>query len=129
MSDTPKATVEDFLMALDDTESAELSHLNLPTDLSISRPKIQFQLNLAAKEWLSWFGVTDYDEAPIECTGSAIKCEINLSRYALEYLNPREDSILRVNNCRQIARDYADDLIAKSKVTVSTDATMSIFTI
>lgn len=119
-------------MSFDDTESAELSNLNLPTDMTIAQPKIEYQLKLAASEWLSWFGYSDYDTAPVECLGSAIKCEINIARYALEYLNPREDTIRRWELCRQIARDYKQDMIDQAKNDVSppsSDATMSIFTI
>lgn len=130
----PKATYEDFLLSFDDDEASELSHLNLPSDPTISKPKIEFQLRLAASEWLSWFGVTHYDQAPVECTGSAIKCEIAIARYAMDYLNPREDVKDRVDFCREIARDWKEDELAKAKLpdggsSVGQEDVMSIFTI
>ena len=131
MSD-PRATYEDFILSFDSDEASELSNLNLPDDPEISRVKIEFQLKLAADEWLSWFGSVDYASSPVECTGSAIRCEIAIARYSMDYLNPREDVAARWQKCRDISRDYKRDQLDESRLpdgAVTSEPIMSIFTI
>lgn len=129
----PIATVEDFIQSFNDDEAAELSHLNLPTDPTIAYDKIQFQLNRAAKTWLGWFGFIEYSAAPVECSSSAMDCEIAIARKRMDFNNPREAVTADYEFCYTLARDWKRDQIDKAKIpggeTIGDEPVMSIFTI
>lgn len=131
---SPKATVEDFIQSFNDEEVGELSYLHLPGTSEINRPKIEYHLQRAANDWLSWFGYNHYDSAgvPQECLGSAVSCEIAIARKRLDFNNPRESVQADYDFCYQIARDWKEDqkdLIDDGGVIPGEEAVMSIFTI
>lgn len=128
----PIATYEDFLESFNEEELAELSYLHLPGTNEINRSKIEYQLGRAAKDWLSWFGFTDYvtEGVPTECLGGAVSCEIAIARRRMDFNNPRESVKEDYDSCYQIAREWKSDrlkMISSGDPSPSESVIMSIF--
>lgn len=125
---------DDFINSFDGDEASELSHLNLPNDPTINKPKIEYQLALAEKKWLSLFGLnqeSDITIAPVECTANLITCSCALARYRMDYLNGRETVKEAMEQCTQLAYQWRDEQLQlkKSDKGDPTEVVMSIFTI
>ena len=130
----PKATLDDLIQSFNDSELAQLSHLNLPGSNEIDRDKLQYHLERAATDWLSWFGEADYITAPNTCLGSAVSCEIAIARKRLDFNNPRASVTEDYEFCYQIARDWMEDQkdyakIDKPGLNPDDEAIMSVFTV
>lgn len=130
---TPQATYQDFVHSFNDEELAELSYLHLPGTNEINKEKIEYHLQRAANDWLSWFGFSDYTASgvPQECLGSAVSCEIAIARRRLDFNNPRDSVQAEFDFCYQIARDWKEDQkdIGDSGNVPGVEDVMSIFTI
>jgi len=127
-------TYDDFINSFDGDEAAELSHLNLPTNSTISRSKIEYQLALAEKKWLSWFGLnkdSDLATSPSECTENLITCSCALARHRMDYLNNRTTVKESMEECERLAFLWREEQLALKKLDKepATDVVMSIFTI
>lgn len=125
---------DDFINSFDGDEASELSHLNLPTDQTINKPKIEYQLALAEKRWLSLFGLdlnSDLTTAPSECKENIITCSCALARYRMDYLNARDSVKEAMEECTNLAYQWREEQITLKKMNKeeSTDVVMSIFSI
>lgn len=125
---------DDFINSFDGDEAAELSHLNLPNDSTVSRPKIEYQLALAEKKWLSLFSLdlnSDLLVAPSECVENLIVCSCALARNRMDYLNNRESVKAAMEECTELAYLWREEQLALKKINKKedTDVVMSIFTI
>lgn len=125
---------DDFINSFDGDEASELSNLNLPNDSSVSRPKINYQLALAEKKWLSLFGLdlnSDLTVAPPECASNIITCSCALARQRMDYLNNRESVRNAMEECFDLAYRWRDEQLALKKADKgeAVEPVMSIFTI
>lgn len=125
---------DDFINSFDGDEASELSHLNLPEDRSIARAKVEYQLALAEKKWLSWFGLkptSNLSTAPVECTENLITCSCAIARYRMDYLNARETVRQAYEDCEQLAYLWRKEQLElkKQDKAVTTEPVMSIFTV
>lgn len=82
-------TVEEFIQSLDAEEAADLSHLNLPNDPSIYKPKIQVALDDAESTVLGYL-ICVPTPLPESLTGIVKRWIKKIARYDLDYNNRRE---------------------------------------
>lgn len=84
-------TVEEFIASLDREEAADLSHLNLPNDPAIYKPKIQTALDEAEETVLSYLTCIALP-LPDRYVGAVRRWIKKIARYDLDY-NNRRDSV------------------------------------
>lgn len=108
-------SVKDIVNSFNHSESALLSHLDLPEDLEARADVLEYHLDRALLEFSSWY-YSPYDQLPSIVTVNCLPCLVAIARKSLEYSNPREVTINDYERCKMIADQYIELIKLKAQL-------------